>query len=315
MKIKVAISVTAIIAFFILNSCKETNAPTFPVPTLPVILQTISASSTCTMTFTPQNTFTMAAVSPSFTCTPTSSSTAADTMTPTQENTATITQTVLLHPTFTLTSTETPDVTATITSTCTEIITADTTATPTQTLTPQARVFISQVYGGGGNSGAAFSHDFIELHNPSAVAVPLDGWSIQYATGTGTTWSVAVLSSAIQPGAYLLIQMASGGAIGMSLPSPDLTGNINMSSVSGKVALMTTTTANAGSCPTAASLVDFVGYGTLATCYEGASAAPAGSNSNAIIRADCADSDNNGADFTVTVPNPRNSAVTAVICY
>ncbi|MBA2384229.1 MAG: lamin tail domain-containing protein, partial [Actinobacteria bacterium] len=42
-------------------------------------------------------------------------------------------------------------------------------------------VVISQVYGGGGNSGATYTNDFIELYNPTAASIPLTGWSVQYA--------------------------------------------------------------------------------------------------------------------------------------
>ena len=47
-------------------------------------------------------------------------------------------------------------------------------------------VVISQVYGGGGNAGASFTHDFIELFNRGTAPVVLDGMSVQYASATGT---------------------------------------------------------------------------------------------------------------------------------
>src|SRR6266545_4300063 len=49
-------------------------------------------------------------------------------------------------------------------------------------------VVISQVYGGGGNAGAPYTHDFVELFNRGSATVSLAGWSVQYtsATGTGT---------------------------------------------------------------------------------------------------------------------------------
>src|SRR5215510_3843051 len=49
-----------------------------------------------------------------------------------------------------------------------------------------APVVISQVYGGGGNASAPFRNDFIELFNRSAGSVSLAGWSVQYASATGT---------------------------------------------------------------------------------------------------------------------------------
>jgi hypothetical protein len=44
---------------------------------------------------------------------------------------------------------------------------------------------ISQIYGGRGNLGATYTHDFIELFNPTDAPISLTGWSIQYASATG----------------------------------------------------------------------------------------------------------------------------------
>jgi hypothetical protein len=43
-------------------------------------------------------------------------------------------------------------------------------------------VVITEVYGGGGNSGAPYTNDFIELTNNSSSPVDVTGWSIQYAS-------------------------------------------------------------------------------------------------------------------------------------
>ncbi len=51
--------------------------------------------------------------------------------------------------------------------------------------TATSSVVISQVYGGGGNSGATYTHDFIELFNASYSSVNLNGWSVQYASASG----------------------------------------------------------------------------------------------------------------------------------
>jgi hypothetical protein len=45
---------------------------------------------------------------------------------------------------------------------------------------------VSQVYGGGGNAGATFNTDFIEIFNRGTSSVDLDGYSLQYASSTGT---------------------------------------------------------------------------------------------------------------------------------
>src|SRR5262245_60268236 len=43
-------------------------------------------------------------------------------------------------------------------------------------------IVISQVYGGGGNSGATFTNDFIELFNRGTTPVNISGWAVQYAS-------------------------------------------------------------------------------------------------------------------------------------
>jgi predicted extracellular nuclease len=173
-------------------------------------------------------------------------------------------------------------------------------------------IVISQVYGGGGNSGAPFKNDFIELYNRGAAPVSLGGWSVQYASATGAAWQVTNLSGTLGPGQYYLVQEASGGSVGAALPTPDASGGINMSATNGKVALVTTTTAltcgaTAGSCASSAAAIrDFIGFGT-ATDFEGTGAAPAASNTLADLRAasGATDMDNNASDFATGTPNPR----------
>ena len=48
-----------------------------------------------------------------------------------------------------------------------------------------------------------------------------------------------------------------------------------MSATAGKVALLNVTTALSGACPTGAQIIDFVGFGTTASCNEGGTNAPA----------------------------------------
>src|SRR6266550_2311350 len=125
-----------------------------------------------------------------------------------------------------------------------------------------AQVVISQVYGGGGNSGATFKNDFIELFNRGNGAVDLTGWSVQYAAAAGTTWTPTVLSGAIQPGQYYLIQEGPGAGGTVNLPTPDAAGSIAMGATAGKVVLTNATAALTGSCPSGITIVDLVGYGT-----------------------------------------------------
>src|SRR5512143_2256981 len=70
---------------------------------------------------------------------------------------------------------------------------------------------ISQVYGGGGNSGATLKNDFIEIFNRGSVAVDVSNWSVQYASATGSSWQRTNLPSiTVPPGGYLLVQEAQG---------------------------------------------------------------------------------------------------------
>lgn len=173
-----------------------------------------------------------------------------------------------------------------------------------------SEVVISQVYGGGGNAGAPLSHDFIELFNRGAVPVNLTGWSVQYTSSTGSgTWQVTPLGGSIAAGGYYLVRQAAGTTASTPLPAPDASGTIAMAAGAGKVALQTNATPLAGQCP-ASSTADLVGYGVAASCFEGSGPTAATSNTNAAIRkrGGCFDSNNNGVDFSIGAPTPRNSA-------
>jgi Lamin Tail Domain len=175
-------------------------------------------------------------------------------------------------------------------------------------------IVISQLYGGGGNSGAQFTNDFVELFNRGASSVTVTGWSVQYASASGTSFAKANLTGTIPAGGYYLVQLAAGTGAGASLPTADATGTMNMSGTSGTVALVTNQTVFACGGSTAclpnANIRDFVGYGT-AVQFEGSGAAPTQSNTTAGFRAasGCTDTDSNSADFvTPAAPAPRNSS-------
>lgn len=176
-----------------------------------------------------------------------------------------------------------------------------------------AQVVISQVYGGGGNSGATLRNDFIELFNPGGTPVSLTGWSVQYASSGGTSWQRTNLSGTIQPGGYYLVQQAQGTGGTVNLPAPDATGTIPMSATAGKVALVNNQTTLTLSCPTG--LVDFVGFGG-ANCFEGTGPTAALNNTTAAIRKDggCTDSNDNSLDFATGAPAPRNSTSPVNVC-
>lgn len=180
----------------------------------------------------------------------------------------------------------------------------------------QAAVVINEVYGGGGNSGATYNRDFIELVNKSASAVDLSGWSVQYASASGTSWSNRTnLSGSIPAGGRLLVGGASGST-GAALPTPDVDGGINLSGSSGKVALVSTQTSltgcegksSANPCSALGQVVDFVGYGA-ANDWAGSGAAPGTTNSTAASRDyRRTNTANNAADFTALTPSPGADA-------
>jgi hypothetical protein len=184
---------------------------------------------------------------------------------------------------------------------------------PTAARASTSGIVVSQIYGGGGNSGASFRNDYVELFNAGAAAVDLSEWTMQYATAAGTSWQTTPLSGAIRAGGYYLIQLASSGTIGASLPAPDAIGTSNLAATSGKIALVRGATAltcgaSAGSCSANALVEDLVGYGD-ASDFEGTGSAAAPSNTLAARRADegCADTGQNASDFTAAAPEPRNS--------
>ncbi|HEY4217914.1 MAG TPA: DNA/RNA non-specific endonuclease [Gemmatimonadaceae bacterium] len=173
-------------------------------------------------------------------------------------------------------------------------------------------VVISQVYGGGGNSGAPLSNDYIELHNRSPQAVTVDGWSVQYASAAGTTWQVTPISGTIAAGAYYLVEESAGASQPMALPTPDVTDDIAMSATAGKVVLVGSTGASSRTCPAA---IDAVSFGSTATNC-GAKLTPAPSNTKAVLRGDsgCAFTGDLSVDFAAAAPAPRNSATPAHAC-
>ncbi len=179
---------------------------------------------------------------------------------------------------------------------------------------------VSQVYASGGNSGATYANDYVELLNRGSTSVDLTGWTLQYASASSTSWQTTALSGTVQPGRRYLVALASGGTTGTSLPTADATGTSNLAASGGKVAIVDgsaalTCGASAGSCSAAAGVVDLVGYGS-ATDFEGAGAAPAPDATTADVRAGtgCTDTDDNAADFTKDAAAPHNSSSPAATC-
>lgn len=179
--------------------------------------------------------------------------------------------------------------------------------------TPSADALIAEVYGGGGNSGATLTSDYVELANHGTAALAVDGWSVQYlpsAPKPTSTWQVTALAGSIAAGGKYLVSEAKGSGGTAALPTADATGTINMSATAGTVALVSgkdpLTCLTAADCAADTRVRDLVGFGG-AVVSEGTSAA-AGSNTTAVVRnATLADTDNNVADFAAGTPSPVNS--------
>lgn len=169
-------------------------------------------------------------------------------------------------------------------------------------------VVINEVYGGGSNSGATFNADYIELFNNGTTPAELGGYSLQYASATGTFSSVIVLPSvSIPAGGTFLVQTQPAGTIGAGLTPNFTSGNaVNLSGTGGNV-IFVAGTASIGACPMAgvANVIDRVGYGS-GVCFEGTAAAPAPSNTTSIQRIpNGVDTNVNSADFRVGAGTPR----------
>ena len=189
---------------------------------------------------------------------------------------------------------------------------------------------ISQTYSSGGNSGATYTHDFIEIFNSGGSPVSLAGMSVQYASAAGTGnfgandgQKTDLPNVILGAGQYYLIQ-EGGGSTGVALPTPYLTDAtpIAMGGGGGKVALVNSQESlgcNGSSAPCTpaqlALIVDLVGYGN-ANFFEGTAAAPTPSSTTSVIRKinGCTDDDNNSTDFEALTVTPRNTASATHSC-
>jgi len=170
-----------------------------------------------------------------------------------------------------------------------------------------SNIVISEVYGGGGNTGAQYQNDFVELYNHGTAAQSVAGWSVQYASSTGTSWQRTQLTGTVPAGGYYLVAEGAGAGNGAALPTPNDTGTIAMSATNGKVALVNNGTALSGcaaTCDSASGVVDFVGFGSANDAAG--SPTPALSNSTSAQRtiSPFSNTGNNSADFTVGAPTP-----------
>lgn len=176
-------------------------------------------------------------------------------------------------------------------------------------LAAPGNVVISQVYGGGGNAGAEYRQDFIEIFNRSGADVAIGGWTVQYASSAGTTWGKTEIpaNTVLKAGQYYLIRQAQGGG-GTKDVMGDASGNLALSGTAGKVALASNNANLSGATPASSALVDLVGFGNSAGFENAPTRTLSNTTSASRIEGGCTDTDSNVDDFSVGAVAPRNSA-------
>lgn len=181
----------------------------------------------------------------------------------------------------------------------------------------QAPVVISQVYGGGGEAGALFNADFVEIFNRGPAPVSLDGWSVQYAVATAAAGfvddaDVVPLSGTILPGQYKVVRFTDARLEGAPLPGVDFARAATaggIATAAGRVALVDTGLPIGADCADDR-IIDQVGWGAGVVCAEGDRPASGTSVSTALLRRESGafDSNVNAFDFDLAPPAPRTRA-------
>lgn len=160
---------------------------------------------------------------------------------------------------------------------------------------------ISEVMTGG----ASASDELIELYNPTAGPLPLEGLELVYVTASGATvtrraaWQLG--APEVGPGSHLLV----ANQLGVFAPIADALSSGGMAATGGSVALRI---------QGAATAIDAVGWGTAASTWlEGVpvAAPPAGSSLERLpggAAGSTVDTDHNALDFVQrSMPDPQNS--------
>jgi len=178
------------------------------------------------------------------------------------------------------------------------------------------KIRISQVYPRGGEPGATYQKDFIELFNADTKTINLQGWSIiltSYNSAGQTTNIGATITNSINlvPGQHVLLTMPGTGSNGQALTAEFNIDAISLSSDGAQVFLIQKDhLPPVFLCPSAApdprgAVVDVVGYG-LAVCTSGTPAPiPPPNKSLMRIGSGCTDTFDNKNDFALVDPNPR----------
>ena len=168
---------------------------------------------------------------------------------------------------------------------------------PTASAAPDgSNVVINEVYGGGGNKGAVFNTDFVELYNPTDQPIDVTGWTIEQRATNNNLGNTHTLTGVVPAKSTFLITSTPGSNGDAITDADDTTAKFGFGA-KGAIAVLLDADSNE---------VDLVGWGG-ASRAEGAPASGT-ANETSIQRANLgADTDNNAADFVVAAPTPSGS--------
>ncbi|MGI8999241.1 MAG: hypothetical protein ACR2GO_05995 [Candidatus Limnocylindria bacterium] len=153
--------------------------------------------------------------------------------------------------------------------------------------------------------GTSASDELIELYNPTAAPLPLEGLELVYVSASGATvtrraaWDLG--APEMPPGSHVLVANELGIYAGIA----DVTYASGMAATGGSVAIRI---------QGAAAAIDAVGWGTSASTWQEGTPAPAPPAGGSIERlpggtgGSTVDTEVNAADFAIrTVPDPQNA--------
>jgi hypothetical protein len=170
---------------------------------------------------------------------------------------------------------------------------------------------ISEVYGAGGNPGATFNADFVELYNPTSHSIPLTGLSIQFRSANNSfTVAPFALSGSLPGKRHYLIRMSGIRSHGVALPTPNAVASpkISMSALGGQLLLLTGTDplTMVGDLAGFPRVVDMVGLGGSRS-FESQAGPGTSVRESANRNFDSLDTDDNAADFVLAAPSPTRT--------
>src|ERR1700761_4308995 len=84
------------------------------------------------------------------------------------------------------------------------------------------KMVVSQIYAAGGQMGAIYKNNFVEIKNIGDADVNISGWSLQYAKSGDTNWQVTKIEQGIvKPDETFIIQEGGGSEGTLELPRHD----------------------------------------------------------------------------------------------